>query len=154
MYSLIGISSSLSLPQVSKEDIRYNSYKRLCSNLSWKVRMAQALLKSRQMYSSVLQFLVPLEIFLWKKQKNNYSISQFFQATIKQLLELKEWSKLSLLVNKKMRKILRAKVVVKVLRMMKMISLCKRQMGRKGKKDRLVPSLRKRELEESKNMMG
>ena len=57
-------------------------------------------------------------------------------------------------MNKKTRKILIAKAVVIVLRMMRMRrqSKSKRWMESKDNKDSL--NLRKKELEESKNMMG
>ncbi len=57
-------------------------------------------------------------------------------------------------MNKKMRKILIAKAVVIVLRMMRMRrqSKSKRLMESKDNKDNL--NLRKKELEESKNTMG
>jgi hypothetical protein len=57
-------------------------------------------------------------------------------------------------MNKKTRKILIAKAVVVVLRTMRMrrLSKSKRLMESKDNKDN--PNLRKKELEESKNMMG
>lgn len=155
MYSLTGISSSLSQLQVLKEDIRYNSCKRSWSSLSWRVRMVQILHKLRQMYSSELRFLVPLEISRWKKQRNSYSISLFFQVIIRLLLELRECSKQIQSISKEIKRILVVRVVVIVLRMMRMSRQhkSKRQMERKVSKDKRVPSLSRREWEGSKNMM-